>query len=308
MVMSPIICPPFLRMPIPLLAVVYLSLSCCSQPKTTTLFTYPGGKTKALIMSYDDGTIDDISLARLFDRHGIVGTFNLNSGYIGTTKAWPGENGDSVYQQYLPIDSLKSTYRNHEIAAHGVYHHDLLQLTEEEAREEIELDIERLRELSGRPIRSMAYSFGRTNAKIARLISNTELTNARTIDDTQTFGLPENAYRWNPTCHDSRANALLDKYLDLDDQALSLLYVWGHSWELKDPDRWLAVKTFCETIGDREDIWYVGCGDYIDYLAALDRISNENGYLVNPSDNAEVWVRRDHESVVLKPGGELLEP
>ena len=41
---------------------------------------YPGGKHKALTMSYDDGKKQDRRLVEIFNRYGIRGTFNLNSG------------------------------------------------------------------------------------------------------------------------------------------------------------------------------------------------------------------------------------
>ena len=40
---------------------------------------YPGGKTKALTMSYDDGRIHDLRLLDIFNKYGIKGTFHLNS-------------------------------------------------------------------------------------------------------------------------------------------------------------------------------------------------------------------------------------
>lgn len=41
---------------------------------------FPGGKFKALTMSYDDGVIDDERLVNIFNKYGIKGTFNINSG------------------------------------------------------------------------------------------------------------------------------------------------------------------------------------------------------------------------------------
>ena len=51
---------------------------------------YPGGLTKALTFSYDDGVEQDMRLVKLLDDHGMKGTFNLNSGLFspqGTTFA-----------------------------------------------------------------------------------------------------------------------------------------------------------------------------------------------------------------------------
>ena len=41
---------------------------------------FPGGKFKALTMSYDDGKLEDRRLVDIFNRNGIRGTFNLNGG------------------------------------------------------------------------------------------------------------------------------------------------------------------------------------------------------------------------------------
>ncbi len=41
---------------------------------------YPGGKHKALTMSYDDGRTQDRRLVDIFNQNGIKGTFHLNSG------------------------------------------------------------------------------------------------------------------------------------------------------------------------------------------------------------------------------------
>ena len=42
---------------------------------------FPGGLGKAFTMSYDDGVKFDMRLSRIFDDHGIRGTFHLNSNY-----------------------------------------------------------------------------------------------------------------------------------------------------------------------------------------------------------------------------------
>ena len=41
-------------------------------------YCFPGGKAKALTMSYDDGKHADERLLSIFQKYGIKGTFNLN--------------------------------------------------------------------------------------------------------------------------------------------------------------------------------------------------------------------------------------
>ena len=41
---------------------------------------FPQGRTKTLTLSYDDGVEQDMRLVEIMNRHGLKGTFNLNSG------------------------------------------------------------------------------------------------------------------------------------------------------------------------------------------------------------------------------------
>lgn len=265
-------------------------------------FVYPNGTTKALIMSYDDGPIEDIKLAKLFDKYGIIGTFNLNSGYLGTTKGWAQKDADSIYQKYIPKDSVLVAYKNHEIASHSTYHKDFKNLKDEEILQEVETDIANLNKLTHRKIKSFAYPFGNSNPHIANIISHLGLTNARTIRNSYAFNLPDSLFLWHPTCHDSRALELLDKYKSLNTTKLSLFCVWGHGWEFKDAKRWNDINTFCKEIGNRNDIWYVGAGTFIDYEIALKALTKKNGYITNPKKNKSVWFKQNGKLKVLKPG------
>jgi len=265
-------------------------------------FVYPDGNSKALIMSYDDGLVEDVRLIKLFDDHKIIGTFNLNSGLLGTTKLWPQENAAPVLTQYVPKDSLLQIYKNHEIAAHSATHKDFKNLSDREIIEEVTLDIDMLNKLTKRKIVSMAYPFGNSNPHIAALISNAGLTNARTVSDTYTFNLPDTFLLWRPTCHDSKALGLADDYTSLNNHALSVFYVWGHSWEFNDPLRWNDITAFCKKIGNRKDIWYVGSGAFIDYQLALKKLIITKESISNPKDNKDVWYKQGGVLKILKAG------
>jgi peptidoglycan-N-acetylglucosamine deacetylase len=276
-------------------------ISCAGKNKIIE-FVYPDGNNKALIMSYDDGLIEDIRLIKLFDENKIIGTFNLNSELLGTTKLWPQKNAPAIVASYVSKDSLLLIYKNHEIAAHSAAHRDFKNLNDSEILEEVVTDIDNLNRLTKRKIVSMAYPFGNSNQHIAELISNTGLTNARIVSDTYTFSLPDTFLLWHPTCHDSKALDLIDDYLALNISKLSVFYVWGHSWEFNDAKRWNDISKFCEEIGNRKDIWYVGCGEFIDYQIALKRLIITKESISNPIDNIEIWFKQDGIMKVLKPG------
>ncbi|WP_334056735.1 polysaccharide deacetylase family protein [Polaribacter sp. P097] len=266
-------------------------LASCNEKPSFSEFTYPDGKTKALILSYDDGTIQDMELANLFDKYNLVGTFNLNSKYLGVTRGWPQENGDTIYQRYVPKDSLLIIYKNHEIAAHGALHKNFTAISKEEVLEEINTDLAILEKLTNRKIISMAYPFGSTNDSIANLITSTGIKNGRTVNDTYTFDFPKNYMTWHPTCHDSKALNYLDSYLALNQQQLSIFYVWGHSWEFGNKKRWDNMVAFCEKISKSKDIWSVGHGELTNYLLAIQDVEITNNQILNPIGNQPVWIK-----------------
>ena len=293
-------------LPIPLLIFVLgLLLMGCSEKSTEIDWVYPNGNHKALIMSYDDGLDDDIALAQLFDRYGIIGTFHLNSGLLDTRAIWNEGKPNEILQTYLSKDTLVHVFKNHEIAVHGTYHKALVGLSDKEILEEINVDIENLTILSDRKISSMAYAFGSTNDHVAEVIGTTPLTNARTIKSSYNFDLPEDYYLWNPTCHDSEALEYLEAYISLDSPSLSLFYVWGHSWELRDTLRNQNILKFCNEIGDRDDIWYTGAGDFADYHASLKVLEIGPQQIVNPEGNGVVYYREKGQLKSLNPGQRL---
>ena len=293
-------------LPIPLLIFILgLLLMGCSEKSTEIDWVYPNGNHKALIMSYDDGLDDDIALAQLFDRYGIIGTFHLNSGLLDTRAIWYQGKPNEFLGTYLSKDTLLYVFKNHEIAVHGTYHKALVGLSDEEILEEINVDIENLTILSDRKISSMAYAFGSTNDHVAEVIGTTPLTNARTVKSSYNFDLPKDYYLWNPTCHDSEALEYLEAYLSLDSPSLSLFYVWGHSWELRDTLRNQNILKFCNEIGDRDDIWYTGAGDFADYHASLKVLEIGPQQIVNPEGNGVVYYREKGQLKSLNPGQRL---
>ena len=46
------------------------------------IFSWPNGKAGALTTSWDDGTAHDRRLVAIFNKYGIKGTFNINSGVL----------------------------------------------------------------------------------------------------------------------------------------------------------------------------------------------------------------------------------
>ena len=296
--------------PCAIILLLGLALGSCQPPtpRATLDVVYPNGTHKALVMSYDDGPVEDRALARLFTEHGIVGTFNVNSGFLGTIGAWPVKGKDTVYQAYLPVEDVLTVYAGHEVAGHGTYHQDFTSLNQAELEAEIRTDKQALELLVGHSIVSLAYPFGKNNRRVAKTTGEQGYTNARTVADTHGFDLPRDWLRWDPTCHDSQAVKLLDAYAALPATGLAVFCVWGHAWELKDPARWDGVAAFCQSIGDRDDTWYTGAGELAAYGQAVQALQYTPGKCTNPSGNAPIHYLASGERLVLLPGERVFLP
>ena len=50
---------------------------------------WPGGRSKCLTLSYDDGRVEERRLAEIMNRFGVRGTFHPNTGFEGRTEYLP---------------------------------------------------------------------------------------------------------------------------------------------------------------------------------------------------------------------------
>jgi hypothetical protein len=256
---------------------------------------FPGGVQKALTMSYDDGPPDDRRLVELFDRHGIRGAFHLNSGTLGQ----PGHIGP---------DEVSTLFVKHEISVHSLTHPFLDNLPPERIIAEILEDRKNLEALAGYPVRGMSYPYGAFDARVLDLLPRLGIEYARVVPTTGEFNLPENFLRWQGTCH--HADRLIERgeqFLDLKNRpSLSLLYVWGHSFEFKSESDWNQMEEFCRLLGKRGDIWYATNIEIVDYVNALRSVkfSADCSLAYNPSALI-VWVSVDGGAVAI-PGGKIV--
>lgn len=245
-------------------------------------YTFPQGKSKALTMSYDDGKQQDARLLEIFNRHGIKGTFNLNSG---------------LFEQDIRISPKKITdlYQGHEIATHSLTHPTMTRLSLPYVAQEILEDRKGLEAVTGQIIRGHAYPNGAYNQEIKDLLRQLGIAYARVVPSSHDFELPEDLMAWQPTCHHGDPT-LMEKaefFADFQKrQYLKLFYVWGHSYEFDRDDNWDVIERFCAFMGGREDIWYATNIEIADYVTAAKRLqySADCTMVYNPSA-ISVWVQ-----------------
>ncbi|GEM_PF-488282 len=262
-------------------------------PDHFSRFTFPDGLKKALVMSYDDGVIQDIRLARMFTQYGIRGTFHINSGIM--------ENPDKV-----PQELAEFVYRGHEPSMHSSTHPFLYHATEEHIRMEIHEDKLRLEKIFGRRILGMSYPFGSYNITMLRRMREWGLLYGRVVPETKDFRLPGDLLHWRPSCHHHQAQGLTEQFLAADPSKLNLFLIWGHSWEFDDdkPDNnWRFMESICKQLSGHGDVWYATMGEVACYLTALEavRVSCDGRTFENKSAQT-VWVNHDGIGVPVPPG------
>lgn len=278
-----------------ILAALVVATPCSAED--SSIFTdrdiaFPGGRTKALILSYEDGPDQDVRFVELLNRHGIVGTFHLNSGRLGLEAEWMTELiGDPGW--YVSAEDLPAVYSGHEIGSHTVNHPHLTQLDLAEVVNEISRDVAMLEQLSGAPVESFAYPFGDFDDRVVDALGEAPISSARTVESTGTFELPHDFLRWHPTAQHAQALNLVDDFLSLNGDSPALFMIWGHSWEFdgeSEGNNWRHAESLIEKLSGHDDIWYVTIGEFVRYIDAVKDVDQVGADWVNLSD-VSVWIR-----------------
>ncbi|GHV42352.1 polysaccharide deacetylase [Clostridia bacterium] len=212
-------------------------------------------KLKAVTFSYDDGVNSDIKLAELFNKYNLKCTFNVNSGLIGDNGRWKHKDFD-VY--HLDAQTLKEAYKGHEVAAHGVFHKRLAELSPAEAFAEMKDDADSIAKVFGeRPI-GMAYAYGSVNETAEKAVADAGLKYGRGVRSSRSFSIPPRLINFCPTAHhdDTQIFELAEKFAALTPESPALFYIWGHSYELDGNKNWDKFERLLELLAGRDDIFY----------------------------------------------------
>ncbi len=258
---------------------------------------WPGFRTKALTLSYDDGTVWDRQLVEIMNAHGIKGTFNL-PGYCVEKPKEGGLSEEELRTLYFP--------NGHEVAVHGFQHMAPLISAPIDGIHEIYEGRRALEQFYHRIIRGMAYPDRvQTNETIKSYLRMLGIVYARSAGGEEgSFTIPEDWLCWMPTAHNTNPRMMeyADQFLAADPntnycarrEAL-LFYLWGHSFEFRD-NKWYVIEEFCEKMGGREEeIWYATNMEIYEYVTAYRALvfSVDNTMVYNPSQLAVYFTAND---------------
>ena len=252
---------------------------------------FPGGRDKALTMSYDDGRTADRRLVEIFNANGIRGTFHLNSEKLDTP-------------DYISAREVKALYQGHEIAAHTCTHPFLGQLPERMQLQEILGDRERLEELAGYPVTGMSWPYGSFSDDVIRMARACGIVYSRTVHSTGGFDIPADFMRWDPTAHHGEdLDRLWERFQDAHRNDMRLFYIWGHSYEFDLDHSWERMEAFCEKAGGHADVWYATNGEIKAYLDALHSLAvGARMDMIHNGSAVDVWVSVEGKPVRIGAG------
>ncbi len=267
----------------------------------------PEGKSRVLTFSYDDGVEQDIRLIEILNKHGMRGTFNINSGcFAADGVVYP----EGQVHRRMTRSMCEKTYDGHEIAVHTYSHPSLAHISESDCYREVYDDRLALENLAGYPVRGMAYPCGTYNDSVVEVIKKCGIVYSRTVNPTFSFDIPKDWLRLDPTCHHNHEQLfpLAEKFLTMNtaDTELQLFYLWGHAYEFESCDNWERIEKFCGMLAGYDDIWYATNIEIYDYVKSFGELifALDNSFVKNPTATA-LWFELDGKLYSVAPGETL---
>ena len=252
---------------------------------------YPQGRSKAFVVTYDDGVLQDRPFVALLNRYGLKGTFNLNSGLMENEFEWTHENGSVIKR--LSTDAVVSLYQGHEIASHSLTHPYMEYLGEEELMMELQTDKANLERLFGREIKGFAVPFDYYSQRIEHCARKCGFAYVRLPEESRSFVPPENTFNWKAGMFhlDGGLTDFVDAFLSAYDE-LAFCQIVGHSYDLDTENLWDVMEGIFQKISADHKVLSMTTIELIEYLRAMRRAEITDRHIQNNSD-ISLWFQTD---------------
>lgn len=277
------------------------------------LLRFPGGKAKAVTLSYDDGCPEDIRFVDTISKAGLKCTFNYNS--------------DAMRDVVLSKEQVEEHVlaKGHEIAVHGSFHRASGHIRPIEGiREVLDCRLE-LEERYGIIVRGMAYpdtgisafASGNTYEDVKKYLEELDIAYCRAaFRDNFSFTLPADWHAWMPSVHHANPKVMeyIDAFLALNlsrgvyppHRAPRLFFLWGHTYEFERGHNWELLDEICDKLAGKEDIWYATNMEVYNYVTAYNSLvySADGKIIYNPT-LLDIWFDIDGKLYQIAPGETL---
>lgn len=199
---------------------------------------------KIFLISFDDGTVWDYRFVQLLNRHGMKGTFNLNSGLEDFV--WHYEDRFPVRRQVLA--NTVELYQGHEVASHSLHHHWLNTLTPPQLSREVGDDCTALKKIFGLQKIGFGVPFTACSEREVNIIRKF-VRYIRLSEFSDSFSPPADPYHipihalYNQPDIRQKIAAFAESNLPV-----SLFVMAGHSYELEVLDHWGYMEELLQYI------------------------------------------------------------
>ena len=261
---------------------------------------YPQGKSKAFVVTYDDGVLQDRPFVALLNRYGLKGTFNLNSGLMENEFEWTHANGSVIKR--LSTDSAASLYQGHEIACHSLTHPYMENLGEEELMVELQTDKANLERLFGRKVEGFAVPFDYYSQQIEACARRCGFAYVRLPRESRSFLPPEDTFNWTAGIFhlDEGLIGFVDAFLSASDE-LAFCQIAGHSYDLDTENMWGVMEDIFQKISADFEVLSMTTIELIEYLRAMRKAEIMGTHIQNNS-NISLWFQIDGKAYEIAAG------
>ncbi len=230
-----------------------------------------------LAISVDDGHPADLQAAELLQKFGLRATF-----YI------PARNPERAV---MSLAGIQEVARYFEVGSHTFNHKPLRDLSDEEARAEINDGKRWLEDLTGDTVVAFCYPKGKFHSGTVKLVREAGFVGARTCC-LNVNSFPKNPFSWGVSTHGYSHSAAIQirhavlernfngifnfvfihklaqdwcehfrHAVDFVEKHGGVAHLYFHSWEIEEQGQWNKLKQLLENISQRQDLLRLTNGD-----------------------------------------------
>ena len=274
--------------------------------KITIMF--PGFKTKAFTMSFDDGHDSDIPLVELMKKYDLKGSFNLNAGQL-----YPDGAEVPTCYDHVPLTEKKAielfSDDRFEVVSHGYNHCAVGHIPTADAMYDMLMDRRKLEGMFGKLVRGHVYPYGSYSPEAIEVAKLCGFVYARVVSADKSFKLPAPGtwMEWHPTGHflDRDFDETLDRFINSRNDYYHgwLFYAWAHSFEFLYNDGWKVLEEKLAKVAHRDDIWYATNIEVYDYTEAYRSLIYfaDSTRVYNPTQ-IDIYLRCDNGQFCIPAG------
>ena len=210
---------------------------------------------KYFVFSIDDGTIYDETTIEIFNRYGIKGTFNLNSGLQDFV--W--------YKGDLPVRRLdlyryKDIYKNHEVASHSLTHPFLTNMSDDAVYHEVKEDVDNIERIFDRKVTSFSFPFDGFDERTINIIKSVGITHIILPEIDDSFRFPSDTYHIKVTSWN--IDDALEKFERfIKDKNAELFVYLSHSYDYEFDSSYNKLEKLCQLAKSQKDIKIITIGE-----------------------------------------------